>query len=561
MVKRAPSGEVEVPSNFRTFRVLLDEPAVAPALGFDDYAVAFADIVRHSAPHFGVGIFGDWGSGKTTLMRAIQKELESDEQVVPIWFNAWRYEREEHLVVPMLDALREQLALRAEAGQSDARAARRAAQLVARAAKAFAAGVTLSAKLPAVGGVDVDAAKIMDAWDDANRPASSAVSFYHASFSAMSEAVADYVRAGRRIVVFVDDLDRCLPESALQVLESMKLFFDFDGFVFVVGLDQRVIERAVELKFAEPRKSGNGERVLLQDPQREIRGREYIKKLFQVPFSVPRIGSGDLRPFFEKLVDDSDLPRLQKNDLRKTVLPHIGFISELGSVNPRELKRLVNAYILQMKLLSAKVAAPNPDVVLALQIMTFRPDWEALYELAVDDPDFFRNSLAQVVAPGASIDRWPQEESVPQSFLRYARGPARALTLAGDLELYVSSVESMRTTESGLAEARVMVAQAERAIAALGSGGRRTESDVWSEVNSATRQVRSLTTARSHSARFPEVEMLLRQLDELLKQAGKVPELVPNEPPQWTASVRPMLTSLHEALRALERETLLGGPS
>jgi hypothetical protein len=268
-----------------------------------------------------------------------------------------------------------------------------------------------------------------------------------------------------------------------------------------------------------------------------------------------------LRPFFEKLVDDSDLPAQQKRDLRKTVVPHIGFVSELGSVNPRELKRLVNAYILQMKLLSAKVATPNPNVVLALQIMTFRPDWEALYELAVDDPDFFRNSLAAVTVPGAPVDRWPREEPVPQSFVRYVRGPARPLTSANDLELYVSSAESMRTTESGLAEARVRVGQAERALEALGKDGRRTESEVWSEVNSVKGQVRSLAGGRSHSARFPEAEMLLSQLDEVLKQVGKVPELVPAEPPQWAALVRPLLASLHEVLRTLERETLLGGPS
>lgn len=548
-----------MPPDFRTFRVLLDEPAAEPGLGFKDYASAFSDIIRHSAPHFGIGIFGDWGSGKTTLMRAIMHELESDARIVPIWFNAWRYEREEHLVVPMLDALREQLAKRAEAGERDAPAARRAAGLVARAAKAFAAGTSLSANLPAVGGIDVDAAKIMAAWEDGNRPAGDPVSFYHASFAAMSEAVSDYVRAGRRIVVFVDDLDRCLPESALQVLESMKLFFDFDGFVFVVGLDQRVIERAVELKFPEANQNGNGTRASSPDTRREIRGHEYIKKLFQVPFTVPRIGSGDLKPFFTKLVDDSDLPAAQKGDLRTTVLPHIGFVSEFVSVNPRELKRLVNAYILQMKLLSAKVAVPNPHVVLALQVMTFRRDWEGLYELAVDDPDFFRRSLANVTAPGASSDRWPREEPLPQSFLMYARGPAQPLTHAIDLELYVSSAESMRTTETGMVEARVRVGQAERILAALGSGGTRTEADVWSEVNSVAHEVRSLVGSRSHSARFPEADALLAQLEQQLKQVGSVPPAVPTEPPPWVGSSRSLLASLHEVLRAMERETLLGG--
>ena len=100
------------------YRILLDEPAERPALRFDEYARAFAGIIRQSGPRFAVGIFGDWGSGKTTLMRAIQHSLEDDQTVVTLWFNAWRYEREPHLIVPLLDTLREELVAWAErAGQ------------------------------------------------------------------------------------------------------------------------------------------------------------------------------------------------------------------------------------------------------------------------------------------------------------------------------------------------------------------------------------------------------------------------------------------------------------
>lgn len=78
-------------------------------------------------------------------------------------------------------------------------------------------------------------------------------SFYHASFQALSKAFQNFAgpKTGRRIVVFVDDLDRCFPESALQVLESMKLFFDLRGFVFVVGLDKEVVQHVIDLKYGQ----------------------------------------------------------------------------------------------------------------------------------------------------------------------------------------------------------------------------------------------------------------------------------------------------------------------
>ncbi len=54
-----------------------------------------------------------------------------------------------------------------------------------------------------------------------------------------------------RLVVFVDDLDRCLPEKAVEVLEAIKLFVDAPGCVFVLGLDQAVIARGIEIKYRE----------------------------------------------------------------------------------------------------------------------------------------------------------------------------------------------------------------------------------------------------------------------------------------------------------------------
>jgi len=121
-------------------------------------AGAFAELIEHSEPQFAIGIFGDWGSGKTTLLRAVWRELERRPDVVQVWFNAWRYEREQHLIVPMLDTLREALVEWAEArpaGDAQSRA-RRAAETVGRAARALLAGFSLRASVP-LGIVGVDA--------------------------------------------------------------------------------------------------------------------------------------------------------------------------------------------------------------------------------------------------------------------------------------------------------------------------------------------------------------------------------------------------------------------
>src|ERR1043166_2948298 len=122
---RTVSSEVEPPSGTSIrpsaevadvaagYKLLLEVPSKQPALGFSTTAQALARIVMESDPQFAIGIFGGWGSGKTTLMRAIEGDLDST-HAIPVQFSAWRYEKEEHLIVPLLDTIREALVVWSE---------------------------------------------------------------------------------------------------------------------------------------------------------------------------------------------------------------------------------------------------------------------------------------------------------------------------------------------------------------------------------------------------------------------------------------------------------------
>jgi hypothetical protein len=375
-------GRLAEVSMYEDFHILLDQPSQTLSLEFDDYADALAEIILNSRPRFAVGIFGDWGSGKTTLMEGISARLAGEEQVVRVFFNAWRYEREPHLLVPMLDTLRESLLDWADGrpdGAGERGLATRVAAAASRAARAVLAGITLRAGLP-LGGLEasLDASKAVEAWRSESEAATRVIagepkSFYHASFRALREAMAEFVRGGAgRIVVFVDDLDRCLPENALQVLESMKLFFDLEGFVFVVGLDQQVIEQAVELRYQTGIRSVDSDQVGRANQQGAggeaagqridpaaaapaatyrslLNGANYVKKIFQVQFSVPRVVEQQLKGYVEFIAEDAKLPPPQRDHLRDVVSRHLPYLAGEGSVNPREVKRLINAYTMQLQ--------------------------------------------------------------------------------------------------------------------------------------------------------------------------------------------------------------------
>lgn len=478
---------------YEEFRVLLDDPTDRPRLGFDVYADAFAQIIEHSKPRFAVGIFGDWGSGKTTLMRAIEQRLEpKSELVLPVWFNAWRYEREEHLIVPLLDTLREALVewSAKQADEATAARARKAAAMFGRAARAILRGLTIRGGLPGLEAT-LELNKVLEDSGSNDRPSS----FYHAAFRDMQGATEDFVTAedpgtgdGRRIVVFIDDLDRCLPVNALQVLESMKLFFDLPGFVFVVGLDQAVIERSIEAKYqaGSPEtpqllieRSGDGDdpdtsalrRARRSDHRAPISGAEYIKKIFQVPFALPRIGTNQLGELLDALRATPGLPSAQSLDLEQNVRPHLVYITDRDTLNPREIKRLINAYTLQVKLLQPRLGPTlSTDTVLAIQLMGFRPDWLDLYEVLVSDPDDFGAEIKRVLAqaPGEPLTVGDEAAPLPQSFLAYVRGLGSAMLSQPSLVPYVSSAEQTRSVESGSQLAKPAIRTLRRHLKAWG---------------------------------------------------------------------------------------------
>lgn len=430
-------------------KILLDTPSDLPALGFDGIATALAGIIGESEPRFAIGIFGGWGSGKTTLMRTIERKLGPD--VVPVWFNAWRYEREEHLILPLLDVLRDALDLWAERADQTTRpdneikisTAKKTARMIGRVLRALATGVSINFGVLGAA-TSIDVGKALDALqaDPTEEPEDDEPrSFYHASFKALAAAFREFTSMGLRVVILIDDLDRCLPAKALDVLESMKLFFDLEGFVFVVGLDQEVVEAAIEAKYGTRATHEGGSSAAT------IRGRDYIKKIFQVPYTVPPVSSEQLDEFLATLTPL--LPDDQADDLGARVRPHLDFITQDGRINPREIKRYINAYTVQTDIRPAL----NRDVVLAFQTFEFHDEWGEVYDVILAEREFFTDALKRQIGGEADAvrDLWPDIATIPESLVEYLRSTAgRPLLDEPTLTPYINSVEATRSTRSRL---------------------------------------------------------------------------------------------------------------
>lgn len=444
------------------YKILLDIPLQPEAeagqhlaLGFEELANAFEQVIEHSDPQFAIGLFGGWGSGKTTLMRAIERKLDPA-TCATVWFSAWRYEKEEHLIVPLLDVIREGLVAwvdrNAQASAQLKTSALKVAGSIGKAIDILLRGFSVNAKISGLAEIGYDAGKALDRAeriDKAEADARAPRSFYHASFRAMQEAFSEFTENGaRRIVVFVDDLDRCLPDGALEVLESMKLFFDLRGFVFVVGVDRRVVEMSVDKRYRE-----------MQPPPEEglpraeaVTGAQYLRKIFQVPYGLAPVSAAQIDDFLQSVHDNSALPTPQWQEIDADCRPHLRYLVDDTGVNPREIKRFLNSYTLLRKIRPGL----NPHVVLALQTIAFRPDWAEVQLALLAFRDVFMDALKREVdEPGVGHlgTVWPTLESPPASFLTYVSLGAPGVALcdhAGSglsIDDYIFSGEATRSSE------------------------------------------------------------------------------------------------------------------
>ncbi len=83
-------------------------------------------------------------------------------------------------------------------------------------------------------------------------------------------------------VIFIDDLDRGLPEKAVETLELIKTVFNLESFAFVLALDEEVVERGIGHRYAAYTLAG-------KKPEIPITGFEYLEKIVHLPFRLPAL--------------------------------------------------------------------------------------------------------------------------------------------------------------------------------------------------------------------------------------------------------------------------------
>jgi hypothetical protein len=292
---------------------LPDEPIDnAARFGFDVYSKALSNIVKSKGLEtpFTIAIHGDWGSGKTSLMKTVSRELETvlknEIKVRTIWFDAWEFEK---IQLPLWKIFLNRIIMDLQERVND-NTLKEKLKAVGEGLLVLASDVLLKTVGTSLNEIEGIKSKV---WKDIEKIKSLGENFSEC----IEDALKDDPSGPERLVVFVDDLDRCLPDQCVEVFESIKLFLNSKRCIFVIGMNREQICRAFEAKFKE----------------RGLLGLNYMEKFIQLQFDLPRKNPMEVQSF---------LMEFASKQLRESPTT-IELISRFIEPNPRKVKRWLNS--------------------------------------------------------------------------------------------------------------------------------------------------------------------------------------------------------------------------
>ena len=294
-------------------------------LGINDYAQALQTFIENTDTPMTVGIQGEWGSGKTSLMNKIWKELEGIEKNTryeSIWINTWEHsllKSPEEALISIVNEISQKISLLNPKND-------KAKKIIATGKKVFsgvlkvAAGVTMG-----VAGKEVADDLLYGQADNSIKQLRADLEDF--INSTIDDTSTSEIKNISKIVFYIDDLDRIEPKDAVKILELLKNIFSLKHCVFILAIDYQVIIKGLKDKFGEK----------TEENEREFRS--FFDKIIQLPFTMP-ISKYSVSEYVLSLleeigfIDDKDqLPEERIEDILRFTI----------GGNPRSLKRLINS--------------------------------------------------------------------------------------------------------------------------------------------------------------------------------------------------------------------------
>jgi predicted KAP-like P-loop ATPase len=449
-------------------------------LNFSGVARTVAEIIEQAQPNpISIGVSGAWGVGKSSMIKLIRGELakrypEGNGKFIFVEFNAWLYQGYDDARAALIEVVASALANNATERKTGIEKTKdllnrvnwfRAAKLTAGSVLSLAMGLPPAGLLGEIVGLgkkaldgefDSNAAgEVVEAADKVGKSATGLIKPKISTsppkeINALRKSLEEALKEMEvTLVVLIDDLDRCLPETTISTLEAIRLLLFLKHTAFVIAADDQMIKHAVKRHF-----QGVDDDLVTN----------YFDKLIQVPIRVPPLGTQEVRAYMMLLfIENSDLNIDEKELIRGKVCDQLGktwqgkrvdlpflrtlevnlsdeLISRLETAdrlahlmtsatgiigNPRLIKRFLNALSIRMAMSHAQGVGVDESVLVKVLLFERCGNPKAYAELVKSvtesdngEPAFLANLERKAIA-GESLDlKTPWNEPFVADWLR-----------------------------------------------------------------------------------------------------------------------------------------------
>jgi predicted KAP-like P-loop ATPase len=360
-----------------------------------------------------IGIYGDWGCGKSSLIEMTLNDLSTDDNILCLKFNGWLFEGYEDaktaLIGTILDKISEKRTLSAKATDVLKRLYENVDffKLASKGIK-YGADFLLTGGIGTIADITIQSitTKVKEKAKEVSEDEIKDIitktfkgSEIRNSLKSFQNNFADLLAETKikKLVVFIDELDRCNNDTILETLEAIRLFLFTKGTSFIIGADERHVMYAVRKKFPE-----------IKGNQLDI-GKEYLEKMIQYPVKIPQLGNKEvefyilclllqdiLKTDYEKVI--SFIKQQKQKDflnfeitfeLLHSKFPEfdtkikdvISLSKQLSSVltyklngNPRHCKRFLNSLSMRLKMAQFKGLTLDRKVLAKIMLLEYFKD-------------------------------------------------------------------------------------------------------------------------------------------------------------------------------------------
>lgn len=286
----------------------LDNASNIDMLFYSPYADTIVNFIKEpELTPLTIGLYGSWGAGKSSLLQLIQQNMENNiKDVVCISLNAWQFEGYEDAKVAIMESLLKSLQSNKTFSEKAGDKIRsllsridylklgknilsKGAPYVVSALTGNPIPIAVSLSTELSNTEDV-ISKLENFKNDYIKAASDSETQTEniRKFRIEFEKMLAEVSSVKTLVVIVDDLDRCTPDRIIDTLEAIKLFLSVKKTTFIVAVDQRIIEYAVNIKY--PQIDGYAVST------------DYIEKIIQLPIKIPELSPKDIENYLLLLI-------------------------------------------------------------------------------------------------------------------------------------------------------------------------------------------------------------------------------------------------------------------